>query len=409
MSQIAFQLRKLVGKMWFLPAAFSAVAVLTVLVAYYVAGYAPEKLFFTMPSDAVQSILEILASSLLTVSVFALSTIVSALSSASSSTTPRAVPLIVGDRSAQTSISVFIGAFLFSIVGILGLSAGIYSEAGRLFLFMVTLAVVVLVVTALIRWIGQISAIGRVGQTIDRVELATKQAFETLSQHALFDCNLLEGDPRGEKVLADKLGYVQHLDAARLQTIAEEHDLRIAVTARPGTYVSAVRPLLFAEGEVDEDCRAQLASAFVVGDGRTFDHDPRFGLVVLGEIADKALSPGVNDPGTAIDVMGTAARLLVDWRHEGEKEVSNDRVWMPPLEPQDLLNDVFRPIARDGAGTIEVVQRLLAILEIIAGSNPHLRDAALVTARDAAGRARMALTAPDDRAALEASARFVFA
>src|SRR5690606_18183982 len=143
-------------------------AVLTIVVAFGLARLAPEKLPFTLSSRAVESILTVLASSLLTVAVFALSTIVTALSSASSSTTPRAVPLISTDRSAQTSISVFIGGFLFSIVGIIGLSAGIYSEAGRLLLFVVTLGVVALVVGALIRWIGQISAIGRVAETIER-------------------------------------------------------------------------------------------------------------------------------------------------------------------------------------------------------------------------------------------------
>ncbi len=53
---------------------------------------------------------------------------------------------------------------------------------------------------------------------------------------------------------------------------------------------------------------------------RTFEDDPRFGLIVLSEIADKALSPGVNDPGTAIDVIGTLVRLFTLWQSPPEKE-----------------------------------------------------------------------------------------
>jgi uncharacterized membrane protein len=252
MSQIAFHIRQILQRMWFLPAAFSLFAILTVLVAYYLAGFAPEKLPFTMPSDGVASILTILATSLLTVAVFALSTIVSALSSASASTSPRAVPLIVGDRSAQTSISVFIGAFLFSIVGIIGLNSGVFSEAGRLFLFAVTVLVVILVVAALIRWIGQISAIGRVHETIDRVENATADAFAALSKHRYFDCRLQQPDDLdGNPVISPKLGYVQHLDASRLQRVADEHDLTVAVTARPGTFASPDRPLMLVKGGPD--------------------------------------------------------------------------------------------------------------------------------------------------------------
>ena len=412
MSQIAFQFRQLAQRMWFLPAAFSLVAIVSIVIAWFLARFAPDNLPFTMPSNGVVSILTILASSLLTVAVFALSTMVSALSSASASTSPRAAALITGDRSAQTSISVFIGAFLFSVVGIIGLSSGIYSEAGRLFLFAVTLAVLLLVVTALIRWIGQISAIGRVGHTIDRVEKAARDAFKTLSAHPCFDCVEQVVAPEGMAIPARDVGYVQHFDAGVLQRIAEEHDLKVGVMARPGAYVGSDRPLLRVSGVVPDEAVDALLGAFVLGDSRTFFSDPRFGLVVLGEIASKALSPGINDPGTAIDVIGTLVRVLVtrppeaDSDPDGDGKPRYDRVSVAPLDPADLIHDGFRPIARDGAGTIEVVLRLLVALRMIAAANPMLEEPAMAMARDAAARARQALTAESDLAVLEDASDF---
>ena len=407
MSQIAFQIRQIVQRMWFLPAAFSVVAILSIGIAWFLARFAPENLPFTMPSNGVVSILTILASSLLTVAVFALSTMVSALSSASNSTSPRAVSLITGDRSAQTSISVFIGAFLFSIVGIIGLSAGFYSEAGRLFLFAVTLGVVVLVVTALIRWIGQISAIGRVGHTIDRVEHATREAFTMITEHPFFDCRLQIIAPQGMPINARAVGYVQHVDASKLQRIAKENELTIAITARPGAYVAPNRPLMLVEGSVPDACVDDLAAAFVVGDSRTFYSDPRFGLVVLGEIASKAMSPGINDAGTAIDVIGTLVRVLVARQpHNEDQQPRYDLVSAPPLDPADLIDDAFRPIARDGAATIEVVLRLLAGLKTLAHASDELKQPALAMARDAAARARQAMAAESDLKTLEDAAAF---
>lgn len=305
--------------MWFLPAAFSLAALLSIGLALLLARWAPDELPWTISQEAVQSILEILAASLLTVSVFALSTLVSALSSASSSTSPRAVPLIVGDRAAQTSISVFIGAFLFSILAILGLSAGIYGSASRLLMFSVTLAVVAVVIAALIRWIAQISDIGRVGHTIDRVEAAIGQALGRLVDHPLYGCRRPEGEAEGAAICFARLGYVQHFDAAQLQRIAEDHDLQIAVTALPGAYASPVRPLMKVVGHIDDELASELASAFVVSDARTFDNDPRFGISVLAEIADKALSPAVNDAGTAIDVLG---RLTAYYPTGNQKSLS---------------------------------------------------------------------------------------
>lgn len=407
MTQIAFYVHRLLNRMWFLPAVFSAVAIITVIIAFYLARWAPEELPFTISQEAVQSVLEILATSLLTVSVFALSTLVSALSAASASTSPRAVSLIAGDRAAQTSISVFIGAFLFSILAILGLSAGIYSSAGRMLLFSVTLVVVALVIAALIRWIAQISDIGRVRHTIERVEIATADAIATLSHHPLFGCRCANGEPEGEAIHADQSGYVQHFDPVQLQRLAKDNDLFITVTARPGAYVSPARPIMMVKGHWEESLNKKLVAAFVIGDQRTFENDPRFGLVVLAEIAGRALSPGINDPGTAIDVMGTMTRLLSNWqRTDQSQEVTNDRIFVPPLQAKDVFEDAFRPIARDGASSIEVVLRLLRSLETLASVNPHLQEAALATARDAICRAEAALKAPGDLAAFASASAF---
>lgn len=253
------------------------------------------------------------------------------------------MPLIIGDRAAQTSISLFIGAFLFSIVAILGLSAGIYGSASRMLLFSVTLGVVALVIVALIRWIGQISDIGRVRHTVERVEAATAKAFQTLKEHPLFDCHALVQEAQGEPVCAANMGYLQHFDAARLQRLAEKHHLTIAVTARPGTYVSPARPLLLVEGTIDQDIVSDLLNAFVIGDDRTFENDPRFGLVVLAEIADRALSPGINDPGTAIDVLGTLTRLLAGWKpNDDARTPENDRISVPPLPVGRCLSSYYQ-------------------------------------------------------------------
>lgn len=406
MSYLQFQLRQLFQRMWFLPAAFSVLAVATILIAYSLAGFLPEELAFTMPENAVQSILEILATSLLTVAVFALSTVVSALAAASNSATPRAVPLIAGDLQAQTSISVFIGAFLFSIVGIIGLSAGFYGEAGRLFLFGVTLLVVVLVVTALIRWIGQISAIGRVDNTISVVEEATRDALKVMNEHPLFDCRKLEGEPRGEPIRAQTPGYVQHCEAEDLQDLAEKHDLVVTILARPGTYTTPVRPLMLVEGAADADICTALADCFVIGQQRAYDSDPRFGFIVLGEIADRAISPGINDPGTAIVVIDSATRLLLEWQDE-EKSGKHDRVLVAPLAPRDVLEDFYRPIARDGAHIIEVVLRLLKSLETVEQCRPGFADAARDMARDVVARAEKAMDAESDLAALRLAGEWV--
>ena len=84
------------------------------------------------------------------------------------------------DTATQNALATFLGAFLFSIVGIIALKAGIYGENGRLVLFVVTIAVIVVIVVTFIRWIEILRTFGRMGDTISRVEKAARESFARL-------------------------------------------------------------------------------------------------------------------------------------------------------------------------------------------------------------------------------------
>ena len=107
---------------------------------------------------------------------------------------------------------------------------------------------------------------------------------------------------------------------------------------------------------------------------------------VAAEIASKALSPGVNDPGTAIDILTRLARVLSEYEDEASADQTPmmPRIWMTSVTADELVRDAFDPIARDGAGVIEIQIRLLKTLALLAKSG----DATMAqAARAAAARA----------------------
>jgi uncharacterized membrane protein len=207
----------------------------------------------------------------------------------------------------------------------------------------------------------------------------------------------------GIDVPATRNGYVQNVDVDRLQGQAAEGDLRIHVLAPPGAFVRCGEPLARVDGVCDQDRLREVRAAFSVGASRSFDQDPRYGLIVLGEIAARALSPGVNDPGTAIQVTGAGVRLLDEWaRAEAEGEVDHDRVFFPEIATADLMDDVFSPVARYGAGDVAVLVRLKKALASLAVDGPFARHARDL-ARDLDARARKTLPiAADVRRVIEA-------
>jgi uncharacterized membrane protein len=112
-----------------------------------------------------------------------------------------------------------------------------------------------------------------------------------------------------------------------LQTFAEKSQVRITVAALPGTFSAPGRALAYVtadSGDLSGIETTQIEESFVIGDNRKFDEDPRFGLIVLSEIASRALSPAVNDPGTAIQVIAAFVRLFALWsepiKEDGKKK-----------------------------------------------------------------------------------------
>lgn len=169
-------LTQMTKRLWFRAGLFSLLGILTALLAVVFKGYIPIELPGQIGADAVDKILSIIASSMLAVTTFSLSTMVTAYGAASTGTTPRATTLVIEDATTQNALATFIGSFLFSLVGIITLSTGAYGAQGRVILFAVTIAVIILIVYTLLRWIDHLSKLGRVGETIDRVEVATISA-----------------------------------------------------------------------------------------------------------------------------------------------------------------------------------------------------------------------------------------
>lgn len=394
-----------IGKqVWLRTVLFSVAAVAVAIVAAIISPYLPYQPDLTLASGSVQSLLDIIASSMLAVTTFSLSIAVSAYASATSNATPRSTKLLLSDSVAQNALSTFVGSFLFAIVGIIGLSAGVYDARGRVLLFLATLVVLVLITLALLRWIDALGRFGRVGDTIHRVEKAATEALrEAGARPGLGARPATLPGPDAIPIRHERTGPITHIDCKALQNIAKENDLRVHLQLLPGSVAHPSRVLLLVEPAPGDAVQEALRDTFSIDCDRAFDHDPRFGLVVLSEIASRALSPAVNDPGTAIEVLGAALRALIEYGAalRGAEPPCYDRVFAPRLAIGDLFSMLFDPIIRDGAAMFEVLARVLHCLAALRDSDPALMgEAAQCIAGHALAYGEERLAMPWERAAL---------
>lgn len=340
---------------------------------------------------------------MLAVTTFSLTAMVSAYSGATSNITPRAVQLLVEDSTAQNALATFLGSFLFAIVGIIALSTGFYGESGRVILLGGTILVIASIVITFLRWIEHITRFGRVNDTIARVETAAMKAARSVAGPLCYGPRRRRDVPDGATLIhLEDIGRITHVDIALLREVAEDIDGQIVLSALPGIMADPARMVAWTTARPDAKQLERVQDAFTVAHDRAFDHDPRFGLVVLSEIASRALSPAVNDAGTAISVIEAGTRVLsamVALEKAGD-EPGADRVVVPALSFPELLEDFYRPVARDGAGLIEVAIRLQKSLAAVAQAAPAARSDCQAAAADALTRAMGAMTAEADRTQL---------
>ncbi|MDI9891206.1 DUF2254 domain-containing protein [Microbacterium sp. IEGM 1404] len=386
-------------QVWVRAALFTVIGIAIALVAGLVGPLLPFSISIDLGQNAVDSLLQIIATAMLTVSTFSVTAMVTAFSSATTTATPRSTPLLIADTTSQNAVSTFIGAFTYSLVGIVALSTGYYTEQGRTILFVGTLVVIAIVVFTLLRWISHLSTFGRMADVIDRVEQA---ATLTIQRHAASPAlgarRQTTVPPGARAVHADDIGYVTHLDVATLDRLADAHGLRVYVTAAPGRLADARTPLVRVEGEVDDATASALRGAFRLEHHRTYEQDPRFGVIALTEIGSRALSAATNDPGTAIEVIAALQRVLAHAvTAEPDSEVRYPRVHIAPATLDEIVADAFRPLARDGAAQVEVQVRLQKCLASLAASAPAHADVFRDAARAAFARSRRALDRADAR------------
>jgi len=373
------------------------------------------KLVPAITPDSIETLLSIISASMLVIATFAVASMVTAYASASNTATPRSFSLVISDDVSQNALSTFIGAFIFSIVALVALKNGYYDKAGRFVLFVLTLIILAVIIVTFVSWVDRIARLGRLGGTIDKVEAATAGALQQRRSTPT-----LRGVPAGpcrnwgQAIYAGTIGYVQRVDVTALQKFAEKSQVQITVAALPGTFSAPGRALAYVtadSGDLSDIDTSQIAQAFLIGDDRTFDEDPRFGLIVLSEIASRALSPAVNDPGTAIVIIGKFIRLFTLWSEpieEGNTRTPDcDRVKVPEISLRDMFDDAFTAIARDGAGIIEVAGRLQKAFKSLASiGDATMRDVAMHHARLALARAENVIELKEDIEVLRKLSKF---
>lgn len=340
---------------------------------------------FKGDGSAARTVLSVLAGSLITVAGLTFSITVVVLQLASSQFSPRVLSSFFGDRLTQVTVGSYVGIFVYSILVLRAVGS---FEKGRVFVPRLSVTVAsalgIAAVVLLIIFIHHVSRMIQVshitasigGQTLARVEALYPASYGQPVEDGDADADELLRSWRLERpgrVMPSRPGFVQRVRPEQLAKAVNTRSRRLALLVRPGDFVSTEQPLVElwpAEGA--EGMEAHVRAAAAIADERDLDQDVGFGLRQLTDIALRAISPGINDPTTAVTAISYIRSVVVELagrsfpsavRHFpdcGELEVIAVRVRFEEyLVP-------FLEIGRYASGDAHVVAALLKALAAVA-------------------------------------------
>lgn len=375
--------------------------------------------------EGARGVLVAIAGSLITVTGVVFSITIVALQLASSQFTPRVLQNFTRDRGNQLVLGVFIGTFTYTLLLLRTVRApiddgpeGFVPAAG------VTLAVALALVSIgfLIYYIHHVARSIEASTIVDRVTHETLGVIRARFPEPEEDGEGAgEGDGDGDEdaapqappgpaaeVLSRRSGYVQVVRLQRLVELADEAGLVVRVDAAVGDFVLAGEPLASVwppEAAVERTVEA-IRNTFAFGDRRTLPHDVELGLIQLSDIAVKALSPGINDPTTAMMALDRVAELVVALgvlpRRESRRGADGTlRLLVPSLPFERAVDVAFsqarRYGGRDAALLLHLVHVVRQVARRLGPARRRVLDELLVAIDD---QARLDLEHPADLTAL---------
>jgi len=419
-----YRIRRVLDSFWFVP---GVGLVLALIVAEALVALEPalpgaiDDLIPAVGPDGSRGLLSAIATSMLAAAATTFSITIAVLTLTSSAYGPRLVRSLMADRGNQVVLALLVSSSLFAMLVVRHVRAGDVSEFVPHLAVNVAIVLAVASIVALVYFIHHISAsiqISRLATGVrDQLVALLDELYPEHESAGRAPSSRWAAIQEGADVRVGTSGYVASIDHEHLVGAAAAVGARVELSVRPGTLVCAgdtiarvsSAPAPSNRPEAAARLDAAVIAAISIDDERTPVQDAEHLVRQLVDVAARALSPGVNDPITALTAIDalTISMTSAAGRPDPQGVLLDDegdpRVLVAPRELSSLAVDAVDLVRQYVADQPLVAHRLLDLLErLIAREGASARTAAY---RDAADRVvRSAIgsgTLPEDAAALE--------
>lgn len=387
-TKLAAFWEQLTESFWFIPALMMAAAlVLGFLMPQLDASSATggNSPILDVSPDGARALLSTIAGSMISVAGVAFSITIATLSLASSQLGPRLLSNFMRDQGNQITLGTFVSIFTYCLLVLQTVRSAdtvtfVPYRSVALAMVMAVFSVFVLIyffhhVSNMIQASQVIANIGR------ELEHNIARKFRAKPRHTGYEKALRDDgdlpedfDDNVAYVTAPMSGYLQALDLDDYQTLATKKDLVLRILYHPGDFVAKSTEVIavYPRDQLSDAIIERAQDALTIGAQRLHIQDIKFSVEQLVEIAVRALSPGINNPFTAIACLDQFSATFVElaehplpsgYYYDAQNKL---RVVRETVTFESLLNTAFDPIRQHGRSDVAVTIRLLEVIAIIA-------------------------------------------
>lgn len=383
------QLRKVRSSYWFIPGVMTLLAILMSQAAINFdegleGGWLGQWDFlYDNKPEGARALLSTIAGSMIGVAGVTFSITIAAVAYASSQFGPRIIDNFMDDRGNKITLGTFISTFIYCLLVLRTVRNG---EDGPGFVphvsvfigvvfAVASLAVFIYFIHHIPQSIHVTKLVAKIGhQFIGRIDSVYPDTLGEEVEEVAVDTGHIDLSKASLVVRSTREGHVQSYDVEGLLEFAAERRLLLVMLAEPGDFVAYSQLLarIYGDGPVEED---EIREYFVIGNERSPTQDLFFLSDQLIDITGRALSPGVNDPQTAmlcVDWLTAALARLACRRFPSRFRSSQDGSPLMVSREQnfetfvDSFYDQVRPyVEKDRNAALHMLRRSAALMECI--------------------------------------------
>lgn len=316
-------------------------------------------------ADNARLILGTLVAGILSLMVFSFSMVMVVLNNAAASLSPRVIPGLISSKGHQKTLGIYLGSILYALLLITTIEQGNSDRVPSLGV-LVTLVLGITCLGLFVHFIRSISQSIQVEHILGNLYSASLEKLDACSgSPASRDAAPhWPDDSDWISVNAQRNGYFKELNVKEVNALLQQHQVRMTVLVHRGFFVSEGHPLFCLERQLDKAVCQQLLDCFDFFIEEYASTHYFFGCRQMSEIAVKALSPGINDPGTAIKTVDLLSVLLSRRLALSERDFASlpdepPRLCYQELPLDQLLLQLLGPIRAYGAADVSVLVSLL--------------------------------------------------